>query len=132
MTERKYNLTLTEQQAGILCDALDLYARIGIGQFEEILHIFNFTKVAPEHRDTVEILLLSAKEEIGLPKNGSHGIHHPEVNDKFRAAFDLKQVVRNKVAWDRNPAGGIQVQFDTPNQTSEETPLATITSEPSK
>ena len=40
MTEKTYNLTLTEKQATVLTRALDLFSRIGIGQFEEVINIF--------------------------------------------------------------------------------------------
>lgn len=125
MTERKYNLTLTEEQAGILTDALDLFVRIGIGQFEEVAQVYDPARKL-EAWEGVHTLLLAAKEHAGLPRNGGPGIHNSKVPDRFRAAFDLKQVVRNRVAWDKNPKGGIQVQFDEPNRTSELTPLATI------
>lgn len=123
MTERKYNLTLTEEQAGVLTDALDLFVRIGIGQFEVVVEVYD---PCGETRHNIKALLLAAKEHAGLPRNGGPGIHNSKVPDRFRAAFDLKQVVRNRVAWDKNPKGGIQVQFDEPNRTSELTPLATI------
>jgi hypothetical protein len=125
MSERKYNLTLTEEHAGILVAALDLYARIGIGQFEVVAEVYDPGRNL-EARDAIHTLLLAAKEEAGHPRNGSHGIHNSKVDDRFRASFDLKQVIQNRVAWDKNPKGGIQVQYDEPNRTAETFPLATI------
>jgi hypothetical protein len=126
--QRKYNLTITEEQAGILADALDLFARIGIGQFEEVLQVYDpAAKLADIVRDTIRLGLNDAKMAAGHHANASHGIHNSKVPDRFRAAFDMKQVITNRVAWDRNPKGGIQVQFDEPSRTSELTQLATIT-----
>jgi hypothetical protein len=116
----KYNLTLTEKQAGVLIDALDLYTRIGLGQFEEVVQVYDRNlKLDHETRDRIKSLLDAAKREAGHPSNGSYGIHNEKVDDVFRAAFDIKQVVRNKLAWDRNPKGGIQVQFDKPDPISQ-------------
>lgn len=132
MTEKTYNLTLTEKQATVLTRALDLFSRIGIGQFEEVINIFrdehlSDPEMTPEridearkHIDHVKFMLT------GHPANGSFGILNPRVSDDYRIAYDIQQVIRNRLAWDRRPEGGIQVQFDPPDQTSKTHPLATI------
>ena len=128
MSERKYNLTVTEEQAGVLADALDLFARIGIGQFEEILQVYDpAAKLPLEVREGIRALLDATKEVAGHPRSGSYGIHNSKVPDRFRVAYDMKQVVQHRVAWDRNPKGGIQVQYDEPDRTSELAQLATLT-----
>lgn len=127
---KKYTLTFTEEQAGILVDALDLYSRIGIGQFEECVRVFDHTLELPiETRDACKASLDHAKFVIaGLPAGGSHGIHNPKVRDVFRAAYDIQQVIRHRVAWDRKPEGNIShVHFDQPRQISG-LPLPTINS----
>jgi len=48
-----------------------------------------------------------------------------KIHDVFRIAWDLQQVIRHRLAWDRNPKGGIQVSFDDPLKSSRE-PLASI------
>ena len=120
----KYNLTLNEKQAEILVAALDHYSRIGIGQFEDVLNVYdrNF-KLNYEVREQLRHALDKTKITAGHPPNGSYGIHNPEVRDEFRTAFDIQQVVRHRIAWDRNPEGGNQVNFDTPRQIGPE-PLA--------
>lgn len=122
----KYNLTLNEKQAEILIAALDLYSRIGIGQFEDVLNVYDRNlKLDYEVREQLRRDLNKAKIAAGHPPNGSYGIHNPEVRDEFRTAFDIQQVVRHRIAWDRKPEGGIQVNFDTPRQIGTE-PLAEI------
>lgn len=123
----KYTLTVTEDQARIIHDALDLYTRIGIGQFENVLEVYDRgCRLKPEQRHAIRESLLCAKTAAGHPRNGSWGIHHVKVADRFRSAYDIQQVVRHQIAWDHNPKGGIQVQFDRPQQTSD-SPLPTIT-----
>jgi len=121
-----YTLTLNEKQAEVLVAALDLYTRIGIGQFEEIVNVYDRAAKLPlVIRDGMRNGLNFAKQLVGHPKNGSYGIHHPDVDDDFRASYDLKQVIRHRLAWDRAPKGGVQVDFDEPWAISKES-LATI------
>jgi hypothetical protein len=56
----------------------------------------------------------------------SYGIHSEKVSDNARVAFDLIQVIRNKIAWINNPKGDFFVDFDTPYKTSKEEDLATV------
>jgi hypothetical protein len=120
----KYTLTLNEKQAQILVSALDLYSRIGIGQFEEVLQVYDRDlKLDHDQRERIRKALNVAKGEAGHPSNGSYGIHNPEVRGEFRTAYDIQQVVRNRLAWDRKPQGDITVDFDKPDRIGTE-PLA--------
>jgi hypothetical protein len=123
----KYKLTVSEQQAAIIANALDLFSRIGLGQFEEIMRVYDRNHVVPlEAREQARNFLKAAKIEVGHTSNGSFGIHSPKVSDDFRAAYDLLQVIRHRLAWDRNPEGNRpQVDFDPPSPTSA-LPLAQI------
>ena len=126
MKDQKYTLTLNKKQADILIAALDLYTRIGIGQFEEILSVYDRgLQLADVTREGMRNGLDFVKQLAGHPPNGSHGIHNQAVDDNFRVSYDLKQVIRNRIAWDREPKGGMQVDFDEPRATGKE-PLATI------
>lgn len=120
--DKTYTLTLTEKQARILVRALDLFTRIGIGQFEEMIRVFDpacrteMTKlrVAENHVAHAQRLVT------GFPENASFGIHAEEVSDDFRMARDIGTVIRNRLAWDRTPAGGMGVDFDEPRAISRE------------
>ncbi len=122
-----YTITVNERQARILVAALDIYSRIGIGQFEAAAEVYDVAfRLAVEVKDRIRAGLRIAKEAAGHPANGSFGIHNASVADDFRNAFDLQQVIRNRLAWDRKPEGGVQVDFDEPRQIGTE-PLAKIT-----
>lgn len=122
---KRYTLTITEEQANTLINALDLYQRIGMGQLDEIKHV---AVPAPEHKynwveldQTMAILKLQL---LGWPHiNTSHSIVSKDLPDKFRVAWDIQQVVRNRLAHDSLKPGekpGIYVYFDEPRRTSKE------------
>lgn len=127
---KRYALTITEEQANTLINALDLYQRIGMGQLDEIIRV---AVSAPGHKydwaevdKTMNILKLQL---LGWPHIGTaHGIRSSELPDQFRIAWDIQQVVRHRLAHDGLKPGekpGIYVYFDEPHQTSKE-PLPEI------
>jgi hypothetical protein len=129
---RPYHLSLTERQARVITEALDLFSRIGMGQLEEIAHILgSYTKpsesssLLPERLEEVKRLAREASNVWTGNHFGCRGISSEEIGDTFRVAWDLHQVIRHRLAWDRNPKGGLQVSFDTPMKYSQE-PLAII------
>ena len=122
----KYNIVVDEQQARILVAALDLYSRIGIGQLTEVVRVYNYEwKMPVPMVDRLVDVMNEAKRVIGFGPGGSYGIHSPDVHDVFRRAFDIRCVVRHRLAFDRTPEGGLGVDFDTPRQIGE-LPLPTI------
>ncbi len=129
MTQKTYTLNMSEAQAQVVVRALDLYTRIGIGQFEEILRVYDPLSETwgSGHKFALEFIK-EIKAQAGHPMNGSHGIHNPKVRDDFRVAYDVQQVIRNRIAFDKNPEGGMTVDFDTPRAISQ-LPLPTIKSE---
>ena len=115
-------LTVTEEQLRLIQRALDFYSRVGIGQFNAIkdhptfeAHLHNEfkdgngkTDYERYHsvRDAVDMMLIQPRNMLyndsSIGKNGSWGIHHPNVDDTCRDAFDLVQVIRHEF-WKQNP-----------------------------
>ena len=115
-------LNVSEEQLRLIQHALDFYTRVGIGQFNAIkdhptfeAHLHNEfkdengkTDYAHYHsvRDDVDGILHVARNVLyndsSIGKNGSWGIHHPNVDDTCRDAFDLVQVIRHEF-WKQNP-----------------------------
>lgn len=93
----KYKLTLSEDQAKVVAKACEFYARIGYGQYSEILWNFmDFTADdAHERRDEAERLLFEARAqiypEIGKLLGASYGIGR---NDEWDRSYDVYQVLR--------------------------------------
>lgn len=103
----RIELSLTEEQARIVSTACEFYARIRLGQFNEIL--FRCFDIAPlpsdyfERKELAEQLLLKARKEIYPELCGaghSYGI------GKFKDAdlsFDVHQVIRQAMGTGRTP-----------------------------
>lgn len=128
MNNNKYNLSISTNQARTLCRALDLYSRIGMGQFTEIL--FTYERggmLEPRYREEAVKLLDRLHYLITrLPPSAYHGIHSNAIHDDLRVAFDLQQVIRHKIAWTEEPGGGATVDFREPMRTSTTEELAKI------
>ena len=130
-----YNLKINEAQAQVLTDALEIYARLGMGQIYEILEHPDLRK----QRDAFVIDYCRALCEnlrgaiFGLPIGNYYSISNREISDTNRVAYDLVQVIRHRLVWDRagNPPerdhktmfGPI---YDEPMHFSEEQPLPSI------
>lgn len=105
-TRKRYRLTLDERQAAVLNEALELLSRVTMGQLEAVIDSLRY-------RDDKRIDRLANKWEIldiarrlsdiqkamlfNQPANGSHGIHHPDVPEVARIAWDLHKVVRHEL-----------------------------------
>jgi len=126
----KYQLFISEKQARVITSTLDLFSRIGIGQFERILdHPQYMNKIFDDntsYKSCKELLERIKKLLTGYPPHASHGIGHPEVHGDCTISYDLMQVIRHRLAWDNNPEGGIQVDFGKPMRFSNEEELAEI------
>ena len=103
-------------------NALDLYSRIWIGQYDHIMYEMRWRKTCDEidRQEKKLIGLFMAMREITLPElNGydfcaSHGIFSSERDVKAAVAYDLQQEMRYKKAWFEKPEGGYTVDFNTP------------------
>ena len=113
---RKIHLELTIEQAQALIDAADLYARLGIGQFEEFTSLMRFevikmadyngktsTPVPRNVLDEVEQHVSAIKALIGHPRNGSYGIGHPSLHATVGRNYEIKKVLEQAVAYERDP-----------------------------
>ena len=103
----KIQLTLTEEQAKVVSAACEFYARIKMGQFDEI--IINTLDIGISiddycaRRDRAHDLLFEARKEL-LPE--LHGYGHSYGIGKFKdadQAFDVYQVLRQQFGDEREP-----------------------------
>jgi len=127
-TPTDYTLTLNEEHRKVLQDALDMYSRVLMGQWEIVAEKLQETqqleaKKAHLLRDNLD----AAKQQLlGFGNGASHGIHNPNVKDEARVAYDLVQVLRHE-AWKRQEhPSRMSVDSYEPHQSSREVPLAEI------
>lgn len=99
-------LTLTDEQAKIVSVACEFYARMRMGQFQEIL--FNCMQSEPkdnfcDRREHAEMHLFAARKSI-MPELKGRG--HSYGIGKFKdadQAFDVHQVIRHQFGDGRTP-----------------------------
>lgn len=128
MSENNYEIHLSEKAIYIIIQALDLYSRVGMGQLETVKDVLLKSEKSRENilknRDAIERLLDLVKEmAMELSPSSYQSIMSPEISDDFRTAYDMIQVLRNRLAWDREPKGGFTVDFDPLFQTSPDPPV---------
>lgn len=100
-------LTMTEEQAKIVSLACEFYARVRMGQFNEIVwHLLDIKIPGEEYcerREKAEQLLLEARKPL-YPD--LHGVGHSYGIGKFDdadLAFDVHQVIRHEMGNGRPP-----------------------------
>lgn len=117
-------IELDDQKADLLVAALDLYMRIGIGQFKEVLE-FNHRDVHDgvelwkrevDRAPAVDLLNQLSWAVLKTSSNGSHGIFSPLVEDRVKRAAYMHAQIRKQLAEARWKPGDskIYVQFDEP------------------
>ena len=114
-SEEKYILTLTREQAQTVMDALELYARLRIGQFNRITELLLDVQNADDYCKRREIAndllniaacVIFGKNAYGQPECQKDNLHH--------RAWNIYAALRYKMAWHDHPEGGWTVCFDKP------------------
>ena len=134
-----YTLTITEAQAQTLSIACEVLARLGMGQYKDALDNLprrDNIDWSAWHDDMRGIGHILSKHMPGIDGYISHiGIHN--ASSESRLAWDMHQVIRHRLAWDRAVARGVTdgtvrnwnemlgVHYDEPTKTCE-APLATM------
>lgn len=109
MTEATYTLRVTETQAKVLCTACEVLARLGIGQFRDALaHLpVSDTRTVEDVQDWFDDLdtvggILSRHALGGVDGwNSSLSVYYEKVKPEAKIAWDLFQVLRHRLEWDR-------------------------------
>jgi len=123
-----YEIKVTKEQAWVIQRCLEFFSRISMGQFRELLYAVmgspGYEKLDPSSRDSFSHLLESLRVVFNGSANTYYGISGDMAPKDAKIAWDLYQVVRNRLAWDDHPEGNpMSVCFDEPWAVSDE-PLA--------
>ena len=110
-----YTLTMTREQAQVAKDALELYARLKIGQFDRITEMLMDIRDVKDYceRSTVanEILRVAAGIVLGRT---AHGWPKCIRDDAHKRAWAMFMTIRSRMAWHDHPEGGIGCCYDEP------------------
>ena len=117
-----HELEFTDNEIRIILQALDLYSRIWIGQYDHILWDLRWYRNCNQldeldktlRREFLDIrnIVLPGLHECSL--NGSYGIFSPDRDTKAAIAYDMQQEFRYRRAWFLKPEGGYTVDFGRP------------------
>lgn len=136
---KKYLLELDEAHIKAILPALDLAARLHLGQLgmvgEYLAFNVNTPKKASPFDNTVRHALMEVKGAFFESDNlgAGYGIHNPEVSETARLLLDVHDVLRHRIAWDEagNPQKRttemVQVWYDEVHQLAESTELPKVT-----
>ena len=122
----KYILELSPEQASLLQDVCEIGARIGMYQLHDICRLLPCS-TENQKKNYQEIYDLLWEQYLRYARSSSSDGVKAEHSNML---WDLYQVIRYKLSWDRNPNGEpMNVMFDSPLRTSKQK-LAIIRSVP--
>ncbi len=116
----EYVLHMDAETARIVSSACELYARIRLGQFEEIQHLTvwpvgdddeTFCDRIWKCREALKLARQAAFPELLNDPGHSHGIGYARDSD---TAWNVYQAVRYIMSWHEHPEGGPTVNFNSP------------------
>lgn len=103
-------ITCNVDQARCITDALEFYARIGIGQIEELGNLVREEVILPcagidpaDVRYEIQALCTVIKRALGHHPGASFGIGHDRVHVTAKRAFEIKKQIDKARAEHRNP-----------------------------
>lgn len=95
----RYTIELDDDHIRVFINAMDLFARIGMGQIEEIANIAMMNDIYDVNQiEHVRQLCKEIKTGLHIPTNGSMGINSNKVPSQHKIAWDMQCVVRQVVA----------------------------------
>jgi hypothetical protein len=117
----KVVIECTVEQASAISEALEVYARLSIGQIEHVAEMVSFGRIpiggrysasgymlekltaTPREAEAVRDLCSQIKCFLGYSKDGSNGIGHPHVSLEAHRAWEMRKVIDKTLSEHRNP-----------------------------
>ncbi len=111
----KLNLAIELPQAESVVDALDVFTRLSLGQFEIVGEMIrrgrikvrlddNSARVAtPAEADRADELLKELKRLLGHSANQSFGVGHSGVGTAAHRCYEIEKVIEHELAMFRDP-----------------------------
>lgn len=93
-------ITCTDKQAECITRALELYTRLGLGQFEEVTYLCRTGQIrsrngvcTDDEDDLINIHCNQIKSLLGHPPNGSFGIGNDLLHPMTQRAYEIKKQI---------------------------------------
>jgi hypothetical protein len=121
MTEKLYNLQVTEKQLQVISTACELLSRIQGGQVREAFDYLPLRKdmdweVYYEIQDELTKRMPEILKDRINDWNSSFGVGHKELPESHDISWDLYTVVRHKISWEQAVEKGIIESEDSPRE----------------
>ena len=113
-SEPTVTITMTMDQARLLSQTVDIVCRLHLNQFNVIKDVCHRKgQPFPDH-EKLEDIEWQLKQLFSpeLSHNSYWGIYNTQISNDARTLFDMKQQIRNQLAWYSNPLGGRTVDYD--------------------
>lgn len=109
---------MSTEQAKVICDALDLYNRITLGQFEELESLIRHCLICKagnlndaedkqypnfDEMDEIREKIFEIKHIMGFPQYGSFGIGNPKLHSSNARSYEMMKTIQKVLAEHRNP-----------------------------
>jgi hypothetical protein len=119
--EKTYTLTITQEQATVIATACEFLARIQSGQIKEAFDHLPLDEnidwgVYHEIQDNLTKRLPEILKGGIDGWHSSFGVGNPELPKSHDIAWDLYQVLRHKLAWERAVKEGLIESEDSPRK----------------
>lgn len=137
--ESSVHLDLTIEQAHAVSRALDLFARMGIGQMREIAGLvrdgsipFSPARLGADRlgaMNAIDDLCADISNQLGFMRNANHGIGGEQVPASARRAYEVGMVLEKALAEHRDPNPsfrGVNYNGLTVRYTSDPEPSASV------
>lgn len=118
---KTYQVTMTEAQLKVVSEACDLLARIQLGQWTYAFDHLPIDKdidwgIYHLVKDRIQSMtpLILEKGMDGV--SGSYGVSHPSLPPQNGIAFDIRDVIRHKLAWEKAVEEGIVESVESPRK----------------
>jgi len=112
--EPTVTITMSMDQARLLSQAVDIVTRLHLNQFDVIKDVCHRRgQPFPDYNEMRDIELhLKQIFSPELDLNAYWGIYNTQISNDARTLWDMKQKIRNQLAWYSNPLGGWTVDYD--------------------
>lgn len=112
----KFTITVDENQAKTISNALDFYTRICLGQFEEIENMIRMKRIPLGPNISVNDVgecinvarkvsnyIRDAKMALGHSPNGSWGIFYEKLPIAAKRCYEIQKVIDEAIAYSNDP-----------------------------